>query len=283
MSIFERTYRYLHITVNPKNCDGSGINKDFLLPEIIESLDNFLIKKSMKHSRAIEKNGDNVGHHYHFAFYGYQKVSIKYIQSQLWEILGEYYVLSENGLKRSVVIKHKTLDKLNLVAGGYLTKQYKDLTEIDDNYISNINDEELQKYKEEYETVSSTSAAKRFSVWVLADKDVLTSIQNINKYYEAISVIIDNDEEAFNLLTADNFGKFKCYIISKYKITFDCNNIRKLHRQILEFLISINKYNKKDYESLVDFYNMKISDEYKIIEDENQYEQKSILNFWSLN
>ncbi len=283
MSIFERTYKYLHITVNPKNCDGSNRNEDYLEDKLVETLDSFLIKKSYRYARAIEKNNDNVGRHYHFALYGHQKYSIKYIKETLFEILEQFYLLSENAYKRSIVIKHKSLDKLNLVAGGYLTKQYKDISTIDNNYCTNISDEEIVKFKEEYETIVSTSATNRFSVWVLSQKDTLTSLQNINKYYEAISIIIQQDEEAFNLLTADNFGKFKCYIISKYRITFDFNNIRKLHRQLLEFLISINKFTNKDYETLVNFYNLTICDEYKIIEDDNQYEQKSILNFWSIN
>lgn len=279
-----RKYSYLHITINPKNCDASSREIDFLTDELIEELDKYLISLSYNYSRAIELNKDKMGHHYHFAMFSKFKRLPSYISKMLTEIVSHHYLLSEDSQKHLLQVKHKTKKQINLCACGYLTKQFKDITLLKNNkkFISNIDDDDMKQYREEYETLHEQSAQNKFSVWVLDETKTLLSIKEINKYYEILVILIEKDEEVNKIISSSNFHKLYPYILHKYKISYRYKNIKEFHRYIVEFLISINKYSKEDYESLVQLVKFQKEEWGFNVETNQSYESNTILNYWSL-
>lgn len=291
-----RKYSYLHITVNPKNCDASSRETDFLTDGLINELDKYLISLSYNYSRAIELNKDKIGHHYHFAMFSKYKRLPSYIKDMLTEIVSHHYLLSEDSKKHLIQVKHKTKKQIALCACGYLTKQFKGTEflklcrdEIEQKlngepskFISNIDDDDMKQYREEYETLNEHSAQNKFSVWVLDENKTLQSIKEINKYYEVLVILMEKDEEIDKIISSSKFHKLYPYILHKYKISYRYKQIKEFHRYIVEFLISINKYSKEDYESLVQLVKFQ-KEEWGIdIGTTNQYETNTILNYWSL-
>ncbi len=277
-------YNYFHITINPKNCDGTGRNFNFLTKELYQALDKYLISLSSQYSRAIEDNKDLIGQHYHFVLFAKSKKNKTLLNTNLTEIISQYYNLSEASEKRLIYIKHKTKKQAQLCAGGYLTKQFKDFNKsCTFKYLSNINDEDMKSYREEYETlVENSNSTSKFSEWVLNVEKTTFAIEKINKYYEVLDILLVNDEKLKKMFSTLNFHNFYIYILCKYKISYLYNRVEIFRRQIIEYLISKNLNSNLDYESLVNLLKFSKSDEFKIIEDENQYEQNTILNYWSL-
>lgn len=285
-----RKYNYFHFTINPKNCDGTNRTIDFLSKELITELDNYLIDLSLEYSRAIESNKDKYGHHYHFVMFAKTGLKKEQLEGHLLEIISHFYLLSADSKKHLLYIKHKTKKQAGLCAGGYLTKQFKDLSEINredqSKYKTNISDEVIKTNRIEYESLEKDRAVSNFSEWVLnEDKYTPVVYTRITEYYKAIKTILDNDT-TIKLNNAEEFPDFYISVLYKYKISFEYNNIRKFHRQILEFIISENnreELEKSDYESIVNLLRFSKSDSYMNIINENQYEQNTILNYWSLN
>lgn len=279
-----RKYRYFHITVQPKNCDGSGREINFLTTELIELLDKHLCDTTqvLYYARAIERNKDLTGQHYHIVLFHHEKdkKSVQYYKDYINYLVGTIYNLSDNALQRLVFVKHKTKKQAYLCAGGYLTKQYKGRC-----LNTNISREELEKNRAEYETLVSNKKENEFSKWVLdcESRDYPHDLDRKNKYFEALSIIFKNDSEILAQFNSSNFHNFYLSILYKYKISFPFKCIKTFHRQILEYLYVKSKTNKIDNESLVNLLQFSKSDEFKIIEDENQFEQQTILNYWSLN
>lgn len=277
-------YNYFHITINPKNCDGSGIHINYLTKEIIKALDDYLISLSCEYARAIENNKDLVGQHYHFVVFAKKKTNLTYLKNNLTEIISHYYNLSEASEKRLIYIKHKTKKQAQLCAGGYLAKQFVEFDNTEHyRWINNIKDEDMVEYRKEYETlVENSNSASKFSKWVLNEDKTTTSIRCINKYYEVLDILLTIDETLVEMFNSLNFQNFYIYILQTYKISYSFSKIQIFRRQIIEYLISKKLHSNLDYESLVDFLKFSKTDHFKVIEDENQYEQQTILNFWSL-
>lgn len=276
-------YNYFHITINPKNCDGSGRHINFLTKEIVEALDKYLISLSSEYARAIENNRDLVGQHYHFVVFAKSKMNLNLLKTNLMEIISHYYNLSEASEKRLIYIKHKTKKQAQLCAGGYLSKQFVEFDNTEHyRWLNNINDEDMVEYRKEYETLVEKSSTNKFSLWVLNEDKTITSIRCINKYYEALDILLLHDEHLVKMFNSLNFQNFYIYILQKYKISYSFSKIQIFRRQIIEYLISKKLHSKIDYESLVNLLKFSKSDEFLTIEDENQYEQTTILNFWSL-
>ncbi len=89
-------YNYFHITINPKNCDGSNRQIDFLSNELISELDKYLIYQSKSFARAIETNKDKLGHHYHFVLFAKQALEKKILNNHLKEMISHHYLLSDD-------------------------------------------------------------------------------------------------------------------------------------------------------------------------------------------
>ncbi len=275
-----QTYSFFHITIQPKNCDGSNREDfNFLTPHLVTLFDTYLNKQASQYARAIERNKDHTGQHYHYVLYAKEKLTIKKLKDDLLHIIQDTYAITDQAHKRLIYIKHKTRKQANLCAGGYLTKQYHGTA-----FKTNLEAELIKDYKLEYETLVSKKKLSEFSEWVLAyeKRKFPTSIRTINKYLEVISIIIENDPEFLNKFNSSNFHNFYLSILYKYKISYEYSDVKKFHRQILEYLYCLGKSTKIDNESLVNLMRFNKSDEFKIIEHQNQYEENTILNYWSL-
>ena len=277
-----RTYKYFHITINPKNCDGSNRNDDYLTKSLIRELDNLLLPLSVNYARAIERNGDHIGHHYHFAFSAKEKWKSMDLQSQVHTCLVKFYELSEAGRKRAVCVRHKTEKQLKLVAYGYITKQYTKLGSSNPNYISNFPDEDLRQYKKEYESLKAKADFNRFSEWVLDCDKKKTAIQHISRYYEVMDIVIKNDE--ITDISEFNFHKkLYLHILVNYKISFEYNSIKKFHRQILEYLEMSGFSTNIGSETLVNFLKLQKQGLYIETHTENGYKQSKIGEYFEIN
>lgn len=277
-----RQYKYFHITVNPKNCDSTDRAIDFLTPQLVKDLDICLISKALQYSRVIELNGDKIGHHYHFVLYSSQKLDINSIETELYNIIGKYYQLSDKAQGRTIKTHHKSLTQANLCAGGYLTKTFKNGFIDKKTYITNINDDDLKSYRKEYETKLSTSAKGQFSVWVLDENKTPTWIRSFNEYVKALIEIEKSDDVELIKNNSSNFQKYYIHILQKYKIGFEYNNIKKFHRQIIEYLITDNNFTETDYETLVEFLQFKKDEIINTNYTSNGYQPESILKYWSI-
>lgn len=274
-----RNYNYFHITVQPKNCDGTNREINYLSKNLIEVLDKYLLNISNNYARVVENNSDKTGQHYHFVCFAKKADTCEHIKSNLIHIISNIYSLSDTAQERLVYVKHKTLKQAHLCAGGYLTKQYSG-----QRLVTNISSDVIEQYKKEYETLCVSKKSNEFSKWVLDyNKRSYPHVFNkINKYYEALSIIFEEDKKILDEFSSSNFQNFYLSILYKYKISYEYSDIKKFQRQILEYLVVLSKNTNIDNESLVNLMKFNKSDEYKIIEDENQYETNTILNYWSL-
>lgn len=157
-----KQYNYFHITVQPKNCDGSGREINYLSETLVSLLDGYLINISDKYARAVENNNDKTGQHYHFVSFAKKKDTCQNIKNNLLHIIQTIYTISDTAQKRLVYVKHKTNKQAHLCAGGYLTKQYSGRR-----LKTNIDEDTIKKYKQEYETLVVSSKQTEFSKWVL--------------------------------------------------------------------------------------------------------------------
>ena len=277
-----RLYKYFHITVNPKNCDGTDRIDNYLIPKLITELDSNLISLSAQYARAIEQNRDKYGKHYHFVMFSTEKYEEKNIKTKILDILQNHYALTEQGQNMSVKIKHKTLNQANLCAGGYLTKSFKKGFAKNELYITNIDDEKIKSYREEYETILSESAKGKFSKWVLYEEKDKTWIRTINEYCRAIDIIRNFEDTELIQFNSSNFQKYYIHILQKYKIGFEYNNIKKFHRQIIEYLIMDNNSTETDNETLVHFIKFQKEEIININYTSNGYQPEGILKYWSI-
>lgn len=246
-----RLYRYFHATIQPKNCDGTNRNDDYLSSTLVRKLDSAIMPLSKHFARAIEKNTDKVGHHYHIVVWLKEKTERKPFLDFIKDIVKEEYDLSEQGEKLAVVVVNKTQRDMKLVAYGYCTKQFETL-QGNPNYKSDMPDEEFEEYKKEYEELVKRKKETDFSEWVLDRSKKATAVRNISRYYEIMDIVIERDNIE-NITEFNWHTQIYFYIIREYNITFEYNSIQKFHRQILEYLYMKMKITEIGSETLVKF------------------------------
>lgn len=246
-----RQYRYYHITVQPKNCDGTNRNDNYLTPNLVCKLDTQLQLLSKHFARGIEKNSDHIGTHYHIAIELKQKEEKEKLLNFIRDIVREEYDLSEIGERKAVVCMQKTLKSFKLIAYGYITKQFKTLSG-NPNYKSHMPDEDTEVYTKEYEELTKRKKQTDFSEWVLDRSKKATAVRNISRYYEIMDIIIERDNIE-NITEFNWHTQIYFYIIREYNITFEYNSIQKFHRQILEYLYMKMKITEIGSETLVNF------------------------------
>jgi hypothetical protein len=246
-----RQYKYYHITVQPKGCDGTNRNDDYLSNTLVSKLDTQLLLYSKHFARAIEKNTDKVGHHYHYAIELHNKMEREKLKDIVMQIVREQYDLSEQGEQRVVRVVQKTLKAFKLVAYGYCTKQFETI-EGNPNYISKMPDEDITPYIEEYQQLVETKKKTDFQEWVLDTEKKPTAIRNISRYYEVLNIVIERENT--ENINEFNFHKLLyMHIVTKYKITYEYSSISKFHRQVLEYLYMYGYLTNTGSETLVNF------------------------------
>lgn len=263
-----RNYRYFHITVQPKNCDGSSRDPyDFLTPQLVSKLDTQLMLLSKHFARGIEKNSDKSGRHYHIAIELKEKTERNTILNFVKDIVREFYDLTEVGERKAVYCYQKTLKQFKLVAYGYITKQFKTL-QGNPNYKSQMPDEDISHYVKEYEELVERKKQTDFQEWVLDEEKKPTATRHISRYYEIMNIVIEKD----NIENINEFNYHKLlylHILTKYKITYEYNSISKFHRQVLEYLYMYGYLTNTGSETLVNFTRFKKLVETDTINTEN--------------
>lgn len=286
-----KQYLYFTINIQPKNCDGTGRTDDYLSPKLIEQFKEFVFSKSNRYAIAIETNKDEINHHFHSALKVKDKTTISYLQNKLYEILEQYYDISENGYKRAIVVKHHTKTTFENTACGYLTKQFQSLSNNNNNYhIKGFSDPEITEYKERYlKAVEQQEDKKTFftpkihrSDWILdKTKKDMVLYKDVNSYFKAVRIILEDMNETN--ISSENIEKYYLSILQVYKIGFQFASIKKFHRDFLQFIFSINQNSEMDTETLVNFFSLKKSNdlETNYIPDIG-YTQTTISRFWSI-
>lgn len=280
-----RLYKYFHITVQPKNCDGTNRNDDYLSATLVRKLDTALVPLSKHFARAIERNKDLIGTHYHISIWLKEKTERKPMTDFVRDIVRECYDLSEQGERKSVVVINKTQKEMKLIAYGYCTKQFETL-DGNANYKSDMPDEDFEEYKKEYEELVKRKKETDFSEWVLDTEKKPTSVRNISRYYEIMDIVIQRD----NIENVNEFNFHKLiyfHILVNYKITFDYNSIKKFHRQILEYLYQKNDNNIKlseiGSETLVNFTRFKKQVDFEEIPYGKGFVKSDIREYFEIN
>lgn len=278
-----RLYRYYHITVQPKNCDGTNRNDDYLSGNLVRKLDTALVPLSKHFARAIERNTDLVGTHYHYAIWLKEKTERAPFTDFVRDIVREEYDLSEQGERKSVVVINKTQKEMKLIAYGYCTKQFGNGTiSCNANYKSDMPDEEFEEYKKEYEELVKRKKQTDFSEWVLDPFKKPTAVRNISRYYEIMDIIIEKED-------IENINEFNwhkllyLHILSKYRITFEYNSIQKFHRQILEYLYMKMKISEIGSETLVNFTRFKKTVDFEKIPFGKGFVKSDIREYFEIN
>lgn len=285
-----RKYNYFTINVQPKNCDGSGQTEDYLSPKLHEQFRKYVSSMSNRYAIAIEQNSDEVNRHLHVALKTKKPLEVSDIHNTSYNILEQFYDITEAGYKRAIVIRHHTKRSFENTACGYLTKQFETL-ENNPNYESvGFDTLEINEYKSRYETEVEEHEKKKHETkgihtkkFILDKNKRICLYKDINTYFKAVQIILEELQE-LDKINSSNFEKYYIVILQEYKIGYQINSIKKFHRDFLFFLTTINQLTDFDTETLVNFLSFKklVTNETSYIPNQG-YTSSYISEYWSID